>query len=107
MPESALALADEFRRIVGNDGVMSKPEELLVYECDAYTLEKNSPELVVLPRSTEEVAAIVRLCAARNQPIIPRGAGTNLSGALLAVEGGVMIAVTRMTKILSLDARNR
>ena len=100
-------LADELRAIVGEDGVVSKQEELLVYECDAYTLEKRLPNAVVLPRTTEQVVAIVKLCARHNLPFIPRGAGTSLSGAVLAVTGGVMITLSRMNKILSVDHRNR
>ena len=100
-------LADELRAIVGEDGVVSKQEELLVYECDAYTLEKRLPNAVVLPRTTEQVVAIVKLCARLNLPFIPRGAGTSLSGAVLAVSGGVMITLSRMNKILSVDHRNR
>lgn len=97
----------ELRRIVGLEGVIAGANELLVYECDAFTLEKNLPDAVVLPRSTEEVAAVVKLCAAANVPIIPRGAGTSLSGAVLPVEGGVMIALTRMNRVLSVDYENR
>src|SRR6266496_2902168 len=93
--------------VVGDDGVVSKPEELLVYECDAYTLEKSLPNVVVLPRTTEQVAAIVKLCAKHSVPIIPRGAGTSLSGGVLAVTGGVMITLSRMNRILSVDVRNR
>ena len=100
-------MVDELRAIVGEDGVVWKPEELLVYECDAYTLEKNLPNFVVLPKSTAEVVAIVQLCAKRNVPFIPRGAGTSLSGAVLAVTGGVMITLSRMNRILSVDSRNR
>jgi glycolate oxidase len=92
---------------VGEDGVVSKEEELLVYECDAFTLEKNLPTAVVLPRTTEQIVAIVKLCAKRNLPFIPRGAGTSLSGAVLAVTGGVMIALSRMNRILAVDHRNR
>ena len=98
---------DQLRTIVGDDGVIANADELKVYECDAYTLEKFAPEVVTLPRTTEEVAAIVKLCAAHNVAFIPRGAGTSLSGAVLAVGGGVVIAVTRMTKILNVDFTNR
>ena len=105
--KNAPQLVDQLRAIVGADGVVSKPEELLVYECDAYTLEKNLPNFVVLPKSTEEVVAIVKLCAKHNIPIIPRGAGTSLSGGVLAVTGGVMITLSRMNRILSVDHRNR
>jgi glycolate oxidase len=97
----------DLRAIVGADGVIAGEQELLVYECDAYTMEKHLPGVVVLPRSTEEVAAIVRLCARHQLPIIPRGAGTSLSGTVLAVTGGVMIAVTRMNRVLEVDYRNR
>ncbi len=103
----AVQLAAELRVIVGDDGVVSNPEELLVYECDAYTLEKYPPHVVVLPRTKEEVVAVVKLCARHNLPIIPRGAGTSLSGAVLAVTGGVMIVLTRMNRVLSVDPRNR
>src|SRR5438045_8694064 len=100
-------LLSRLRSIVGEDAVISAPQELLVYECDAYTLEKHLPTVVVLPRTTEQVAAIVKLCAEEKIPIIPRGAGTSLSGAVLAVTGGVMIALTRMTRIIEIDFQNR
>src|SRR6266853_767300 len=94
-------------QIVGAENVISGEDELLVYECDAYTLEKNLPNIVVLPRTTEEVSKIAVLCARHNLPFIPRGAGTSLSGGVLAVNGGVMITLSRMNKILSVDHRNR
>ena len=98
---------DRLSNIVGRENIISRAEDLLVYECDAYTLEKNLPNVVVLPKSSEEVVAVVRACAAENIPIIPRGAGTSLSGAVLAVEGGVMIALTRMSRVLQVDYENR
>jgi glycolate oxidase len=105
--DSPITLIDSLRQIVGADGVISNADELLVYECDAFTMEKNLPNVVVLPRSTEQVVAVVKLCASEGMPIIPRGAGTSLSGGVLPVEGGVMIALTRMNKILSVDFENR
>src|SRR5712664_3452866 len=68
MPASATAtltssLVDELRSMVGPDAVIAGPEELLVYECDAYTLEKFLPAIVVLPQTTEQVVAIVKFCA--------------------------------------------
>src|SRR5881628_2181637 len=97
----------DLRKIVGPENIISNDDELLVYECDAYTLEKHLPGVVVLPQTVEQVVAVVKLCAKRNLPIIPRGAGTSLSGAVLAVDGGIMIALTRMSKILDVDYRNR
>ncbi|MBL9169871.1 MAG: FAD-binding protein [Verrucomicrobiales bacterium] len=100
-------LVAELRRIVGTEHVITSDAELLVYECDAYTLEKQLPQIVVLPGSPEEVAAVVQVCARERLPIVPRGAGTSLSGTVLAVTGGVMISLTRMNRVLSLDPRNR
>src|SRR5438034_5986761 len=99
-------IARELRALIGDDAVISTPEELLVYECDAYTLEKFLPNVVALPRTTEQVAAVVKFCAQHQLAIIPRGAGTSLSGAVLPVGGGVMIGLARMNKILSADVRN-
>jgi glycolate oxidase len=100
-------VVDALCKIVGPQNVIHGDQELLVYECDAYTIEKQLPNVVVLPRTTEEVAAVVKLCAQHQLPMIPRGAGTSLSGTVLAVTGGVMVALTRMTKILEIDYRNR
>jgi glycolate oxidase len=100
-------VVEQLRAIVGKDAVIAGEEELLVYECDAYTLEKHLPGVVVLPQTTEQVVAVVKLCAQHQLPIIPRGAGTSLSGAVLAVTGGVMIALTRMTRVLEIDYPNR
>ncbi|MCG3150309.1 MAG: putative FAD-linked oxidoreductase [Verrucomicrobiae bacterium] len=99
--------ARELRALLGADAVISTPTELLVYECDAYTLEKFLPNIVVLPRTTEQVVATVKYCAENKLTIIPRGAGTSLSGTVLAVDGGVMIGLARMNKILHVDVRNR
>src|SRR6185436_12033188 len=98
---------NDLRTIVGKPNVIANPQDLLVYGCDAYTLEKNLPQVVVLPGSTDEVIKVVRLCAEAKIPIIPRGAGTSLSGTVLAVDGGIMIALTRMTRIIEIDYRNR
>jgi len=97
----------ELASIVGPANIVTAHDELVVYECDAYTLEKSLPTVVVLPHTTDEVATVLKLCASHNLPVIPRGAGTSLSGTVLAVTGGVMIALTRMNRILDLDVRNR
>ena len=95
------------REVVGPDGLVTSPEELLVYECDGYVIEKKAPDVVVLPSSTEQVVQIVRLCNRFDIPFVPRGAGTSLAGGCLPVGGGVMIAVTRMKRILEVNQRDR
>ena len=106
-PSLHKTMVDRLVAIVGRDAVISEESELVVYECDAYTMQKNLPTAVVLPATTEEVAQVVRVCNELELPIIPRGAGTSLSGSVLAVDGGVMIALTRMNRILNVDVRNR
>ncbi len=101
------AFLNELRRLVGLEHVIAEPADLLVYECDAYTLEKQSPEVVVLPANTAEVAAVVQACGRHGASLVPRGAGTSLSGAVLAVGGGVIIGLSRMNRVLNVDARNR
>src|SRR5260370_15164202 len=100
-------MVDALIGIVGKEHVLSGDEELLVYECDAYTLEKYLPHIVVLPRTTEEVSKIAKICSQNHLPFLRRGAGTSISGSVLAVTGGVMIGLGRMNKILEIDYRNR
>src|SRR6202158_3148843 len=100
-------LIDSLRAIVGSDGVLTSPSDLLVYECDGYTIEKNKPDVVVFPTTTEQVVQIVKLCNELNVPFLARGAGTSLAGGCLPVGGGVMIALTRMKRILEVSTRDR
>jgi glycolate oxidase len=81
--------------------------DLVVFECDGFVIEKNCPDVVVFPRSTEDVAAIVKICNEHEVPFLPRGAGTSLAGGCLPVGGGVMIVLTRMKEILEINLRDR
>jgi glycolate oxidase len=87
--------------------VLHRPEELHVYDCDAFTIEKSAPAAVVLPETTEQVQAVVRFAHQHGVPVVPRGAGTGLSGGCLSPHGGIMIALTRMTRIVEVDLVNR
>ena len=100
-------LVDAIRAIVGPEGVVVAPDECLVYECDMLVFYKGLPDLVVLPRTTAEVAAVVRACLDAGVPIVPRGSGTGLIGGATAPRGGVMIGVNRMDRILETDLPNR
>ncbi len=106
-PEIRRRLIQACQRIAGPEGVVSAPDELRVYECDALTYYRSMPDLVVLPTSTPQVAEIVRLCRDVGVPFLPRGAGTGLSGGATPHAGGVMIVLTRMTRILEVDLANR
>ncbi len=100
-------LIDRLRAAVGRDALLASPSDLLVYECDGYTIEKNRPDVVVFPTSTEQVVEVVKACNEAGVPFLPRGAGTSLAGGCLPVGGGVMITLTRMKRILEVSTRDR
>ena len=97
------AFLDGLRAAVGPDHVVSEPEQLRVYECDGLTGHRAVPEVVVLPRSTEEVQAVVRACHRERVPFVARGAGTGLSGGATPTAGGVVVSLARMDRILEVD----
>ena len=93
--------------IVGADHVITDPDRLLVYESDGLTAYRVLPRAVVLPGATEEVAAVVRLLHLEGIEIVPRGAGTGLSGGALPTPDGVVVGMARMNRILDIDTENR
>lgn len=101
------SFVDKLREIVGPDGVLTAHSDLIVYECDGFTIEKNSPDVVVFPRTTQQISSIVQACNAAQVPFLPRGAGTSLAGGCLPIGGGVMIVLTRMKEILEVNLRDR
>ena len=100
-------LVNDLREIVGNENVLSEPEELLVYECDGLPQHKHLPRAVVFPNSTEETADVLALLHEQRVSFAPRGAGTGLSGGALAINRGVVVELARMRKILDVDPENR
>ena len=104
--ETSDPLIAEFKTIVGDEYVIHEPEDLIVFEYDG-SVDKALPLAVVIPSSTDEVSRVVRAASRRRTPIVPRGAGTGLSGGAVAEHGGVVLALTRMTRILEVDVDNR
>ena len=107
MAPTAALLVERLRAIVGTEAVLSRPDELFVYECDGLTLGGTLPDAVVLPRDGAEVAAVVRACREVGVPFVPRGAGTGLSGGAHPVEGSVLIECSRMDRMLEVNAADR
>lgn len=95
------------REAVGDDGVLTGADRLVVYESDGLTQYRHPPGAVVLPRTTDELAAVVRTLHEAELPFVPRGAGTGLSGGALALDGAVIVGTARMNRILELDPGNR
>ena len=100
-------LIERMRAIVGPAGVLTSRAEMAVYECDGFTVEKNPPNVVVFPDTTEQVVEIVKACAEFDVPFMARGAGTSLAGGCVPVGGGVMIGTSRLKKILEVNVRDR
>ncbi|MEM8604745.1 MAG: glycolate oxidase subunit GlcD [Cyanobacteria bacterium P01_H01_bin.121] len=102
-PQIALA----FEQQLGGDRVVQRQEELLVYECDGLTSYRQRPALVVLPRTTDEVATAIQLCNQFQVPFVARGSGTGLSGGALPLADSVLIVTAMMRQILELDYENQ
>jgi glycolate oxidase len=98
-------LIRELTSLLGADAVLSRAEDLLLYEYDG-SVEQARPDVVVFPRSTQEVSRIAQLASRHNVPLVGRGAGTGLSGGALARNGGLMLVFARMNRILGLDYEN-
>ncbi len=111
-PDSKILLrkADLVRRLADalpEDAVIHAPEELRAYECDALTAYACPPLAVVLPRSTEEVAACLRICHEERVPVVPRGSGTSLAGGALPTADSVILGVSRLTEVLETSYADR
>ena len=93
-------------KVVGVDNVLWEDADLLVYEYDG-SVDRGTPVIVVLPKTTEEVSEIVKISRENSLPVVARGAGTGLSGGAIAEHGGIVIAMSRMSKIIEINERDR
>ncbi len=99
------ACKERLVKLLGPRGYLDRPEDLTLYEYDG-GVDKHRPDLVVFPRTTADVSAIVRAAHEFGIPFVGRGAGTGLSGGAIPLEGGLMIAFARMNRILEIDLEN-
>jgi glycolate oxidase len=99
-------LTRELIRLLGQDAVLWRPEDLMLYEYDALS-SLRQPDVVVFPLTTEHVVGIVKLAAREKVPVVARGAGTGLSGGAVTPEGGILVGFSRMKKILEIDLENQ
>jgi glycolate oxidase len=103
---ASTSLITDLSDIVGNQYVIWKPEDLLVYEYDG-SIDKAIPQAVVLPGTADEVSKVVRIANRYGEYIVARGAGTSLSGGAVPLRDAVVIALTRLTNLVEVDAENR
>jgi glycolate oxidase len=101
------ALVTAFHSILSADAVLHDPEQLKPYECDGLTAYRQTPLVVVLPETIEQVQRILRLCAEKQVPVVARGAGTGLSGGALPLADGVLLVLAKFNRIISIDTDNR
>jgi glycolate oxidase len=106
-PTRKKALRRELEGMLGKGAVLSEPDELLVYESDGLTLFRALADFVVFPTSVEQVSAVVKLANRESLPFVARGAGTGLSGGCLPAEGGLVISLMRMNRVLEVDYDNQ
>ncbi|HVM71339.1 MAG TPA: FAD-binding protein, partial [Anaerolineales bacterium] len=99
------SLLTQLEQIVGRDGVLTSPEDLAVYSYDG-TFEQGCPDVVILPRTTAQVSQVVKLAAQALIPLVTRGMGSGLAGGSVPSQGGLVLAMTRMNRILEIDQVN-
>src|ERR671910_598991 len=114
MPEPDRAALDKreqivtrLREIVSGEGVIADADELRAYECDGLSAYRSVPMAVVLPSTTQQVSAILKLCDAERIKVVPRGAGTSLSGGALPLTDGIVLGLGKFNRILAIDFENR
>lgn len=107
MPGTQTTFIERLQQLYSPADLIVSQDELLVYECDGYVVEKRIPDVVVFPTTSGQIVATVKLCGEFELPFVPRGAGTSLAGGTLPVGGGVMICLTRMRQILEINERDR
>lgn len=103
----AKSVIHELEKALGKKNVLSDKAELLVYECDGLTFHKSLPDVVVFAHGADQVATAVKIAHREKIPFVARGAGTGLSGGAIAVEGGMVIEMARMKRLIKVDLENR
>jgi glycolate dehydrogenase FAD-linked subunit len=97
---------EDLAEALGNEFVLTQPEQLATYDCDGLTGWRAQPACVVLPGSADDVRAVLRLCQRDGVPFVARGAGTGLSGGALPVADGIVVSIARLNRILEVDVES-
>ena len=100
-------IAGRLREIVPGEGVVTAPEEMRVYESDGLTAYRQLPMIVVLPSTVDQVSRVLRYCHEEGIKVVPRGAGTSLSGGALPLADGIVLGMAKFNRVLEIDYDNR
>ncbi|NNK99280.1 MAG: FAD-binding protein [Xanthomonadales bacterium] len=100
-------LIQQLRSVLPDSCIVSDPASMKPYECDGLSGYRQMPRVVVLPTTVEQVQAVMKACQASKTPVVPRGAGTSLSGGAMPHKNGVVLSVNRLNRILDIDGQNR
>src|SRR5919108_3788198 len=95
------------RSIVPGEGVIATEKEMRPFESDGLTAYRQLPMVVVLPETTDQVSQVLRYCHTEGIKVVPRGAGTSLSGGALPLEDGVLLGMGKFNRVLEIDVENR
>ncbi len=96
----------QLKKIVGEDSILTAKEDLATYAYDGTTTWSHPPDVVVLPTTTAQISAILKLANEKKIPVTPRGSGTNISGGSVPIKGGIVLCTTKMNRILEINAAN-
>jgi glycolate oxidase len=100
------SIAAELQKIVGKENALTSPEALKAYSYDGTTSWIHEPDIVLFPKTTQEISAIMKIANAEKIPVTPRGGGTNVSGGSVPIEGGIVMCFTKMNRIVKIDKEN-
>src|SRR5438874_12452992 len=101
------SVLEHLKTLLPPERLLTRPEQRAAYESDGLTAFRTRPLAVVVPETADEVIALVRFCHAEKLPFVARGSGTSLSGGSLPIDGGIVIALNRLNRILRLDPAER
>src|SRR5580658_5237132 len=102
----AFFVITELTQILGPSNVLTEKEDLIPYSFDGTAVLKQMPRAVAFPRDAAEVSAVLRLAGRHRLPVVTRGSGTGLSGGSVPVQGGLVLCLVKLDKVIELDARN-
>ena len=102
-----MSILSQLKRALPKNTVISGSENTRPFECDGLSIYKQEPLAVVLPNNITQIKKVLEICRKNNTPIVTRGAGTGLSGGSTPLEGSVVLGLSKLTQIISIDEQKK